>query len=66
VTFLQSSMFEFGSQPTCVCGLSSNLECMSEVRCTWLAQNTGRKNLPKICQAVYLRNYGSIHNSKKN
>jgi len=26
------------------CGLSANLECMSEMCCTWLAENTGRKN----------------------
>jgi len=26
------------------CGLSANLECMSEMYCTWLAENTGRKN----------------------
>jgi len=28
------------------CGLSANLECMSEMCCTWLVENTGRKNLP--------------------
>jgi len=26
------------------CGLSANLECRSEMCCTWLAGNTGRKN----------------------
>ena len=26
------------------CGLSANLECMSETCCTRLAENTGRKN----------------------
>jgi len=26
------------------CGLSANLECMSEMCCTWLAENTGRTN----------------------
>jgi len=28
------------------CGLSANLECMSEMRCTLLAENTGRKKSP--------------------
>jgi len=28
------------------CGLSANLECRSEMRCTWLAANTGRKKSP--------------------
>jgi len=26
-------------------GLSANLECMSEIRCTLLAENTGRKKI---------------------
>jgi len=26
------------------CGLSANLECRSEICCTGLAENTGRKN----------------------
>jgi len=26
------------------CGLSANLECMSKMCCTWLAENTGCKN----------------------
>jgi len=30
------------------CGLSANLECMSEMCCTRLAENTGRKKSPKI------------------
>jgi len=30
------------------CGLSADLECMSEMCCMWLAENTGRKKLPKI------------------
>ena len=39
------------------CGLSANLECMSEMCCTQLAENTGRKNhhfgtTAQICQAV--------------
>jgi len=31
-------------------GLSANLECRSEMCCTRLAENTGRKKSPKICQ----------------
>jgi len=34
--------------PHMVCGLSVNLECMSEMCCTLLAENTGLKNSPKI------------------
>jgi len=43
------------------CGLSANLECMSEMCCTWLADNTGRKNdaknrhldtIAQICRAI--------------
>ena len=30
------------------CGLSANLECRSEMCCTWLAENTGCKKSPKI------------------
>ena len=30
------------------CGLSANLECMSEMCCMRLAENTGRKKSPKI------------------
>ena len=37
------------SQIRCLpCGLSVNLECRSEMCCTRLAENTGRKNSPKI------------------
>ena len=45
------------------CGLSANLECRSEMCCTWLAENTGCKKSPKIrhlgtitqlCRAVSL------------
>jgi len=32
--------------PHMVCGLSANLECMSEMCCTRLAENTGRKRSP--------------------
>ena len=45
---------KFKSQIGCLpyfdtwCGLSVNLECMSEMFCTWLAGNTGAKKSPKI------------------
>jgi len=32
--------------PRMVYGLSANLECMSEMRCTLLTENTGRKKSP--------------------
>ena len=46
------------------CGLSANVECMSEMCCTRLAENTGRKNDAKIAiwapshnfVGLYLRN----------
>ena len=31
------------------CGLSANLECMSEICCMWLAENTWHKNYAKKC-----------------
>jgi len=39
------------------CGLSANLECMSEMCCTRLAENTGRKNrhygtIAQLCRAM--------------
>ena len=39
------------------CGLSANLECRSEMCCTWLAGNTGRKNrhfgtIARLCRAI--------------
>ena len=39
------------------CGLSANLECMSETCCTRLAANTGRKKshlgtIAQLCQAI--------------
>ena len=42
-------------------GLSANLECRSEMCCTWLAENTVRKNdaknrhlgtIPQLCRAI--------------
>jgi len=43
------------------CGLSANLECMSEMCCTWLAENTGRKKIAILVPShkfvgLYLRN----------
>ena len=43
--------------PHMVCGLSANLECMSEMCCTRLAENTGRKNrhfgtIAQLCLAL--------------
>ena len=39
------------------CGLSANLECMTEMRCTLLAENTGCKNrhfgtIAQLCGAI--------------
>ena len=43
------------------CGLSANLECRSEMSCTWLAENTGCKNdsknrhlgtIAQLCRAM--------------
>jgi len=36
--------------PQMMCGLTANLECMSEMCCTWLAGNAGPKRSPKIRQ----------------
>jgi len=56
------------------CGVSANLECMSEMCCTRLAENTGRKNYAKnrhlrtiaqICRAVFATK-AYIGNRKKN
>jgi len=58
---------------TC-CGLSANLECMSEMCCTRLAGNTGRKNdaknrhlrtMPQHCRAIssQLRHISTIGKS---
>ena len=51
------------------CGLSANLECMSEMCCRRLGENTGRKNrhfgtIAKICRAVssQLRHISTIGN----
>jgi len=43
------------------CGLSANLECRSEMCCTWLAENTGRKKIAIWAPShnfvgLYLRN----------
>ena len=39
------------------CGISANLGCRFEMRCTWLAANTGRKNrhlgtIAQLCWAI--------------
>ena len=53
------------------CGLSANLECMSEMCCTWLAENTGCKKLPFWRHRTTLSGYifgtkARIDNRKKN
>ena len=45
------------------CGLSANLECRSEMCCTRLAENTGRKSrhlctIAQLCQAGWLVGWG--------
>jgi len=35
------------------CGLSANVECRSEMCCTWLAENAGRKNYAKKLPSVH-------------
>jgi len=53
------------------CGLSANLKCMSEMRCTRLAENTGRKTdaknrqlgtIAQFCRAIssHLRHVSTI------
>ena len=39
------------------CGPSANLECRSEMRCTRLAANTGRKKSPKIAISAPSHNF---------
>jgi len=46
-----------------VCGLSANLECRSEMCCTRIAENTGRKKSPKIAICEPSHNFD---NRKKN
>jgi len=53
------------------CGLSANLECMSEMCCTRLAENTGRKKSPSGHHRTTLSSYifatkACIDNQKKN
>ena len=56
------------------CGLSANLERRSEMCCTRLAENTGRKKSPKIrhrgtvtqhCRSCIFATKSCIHNRKK-
>jgi len=39
------------------CGLRENLECRSEMCCTWLAENTGRKKSPYAHHRTTLSGY---------
>ena len=53
------------------CGLSANLGCMSEMCCTWLAKNAGRKQSPSGHHHTTLSGYifatkAHIDNRKKN
>ena len=53
------------------CGLSANLRCRSEMCCTWLTENTGRKKSPTGHHCTTLSGYGfatmaCIDNRKKN
>ena len=43
------------------CGLSANLECMSEMCCTRLAENTGRRNDAKIAIWAPLHNFVALY-----
>jgi len=50
------------------CGLSANLECMSEMCCTRLAENTGRKKRQKFAICAPSHNFATaafINNHKK-
>ena len=54
-----------------LCGLSANLECRSEMYCTRLAANTGRKKIAISAPShnfvgSYLRNWGMYRQSEKN
>jgi len=60
-------VYHTSTQPWC--GLSANLECMSEMCCTRLAENTGRNNrhfgtITQLCWAVssQLRHVSTIGN----
>jgi len=43
------------------CGLSANLECMSEMCCVLLAENTGRKTSPKIAISSSSHNFVGLY-----
>jgi len=43
------------------CGLSVNLECSSEMCCTWLAENTGRKKCQKFAICAPLHNFVGLY-----
>jgi len=53
------------------CGLRANLECMSKMCCTRLAENTGRKKIAILAPShnivgLYLRSWGMYRQSEKN
>jgi len=53
------------------CGLNANLECRSEMCCTWLAENTGRKKSPSrhhrtTLSGCIFATKACIDNQKKN
>jgi len=54
---LISAVADCGCLPYCYtwCGLSANLECRSEMCCTRLAGNAGRKNVAKKSQSAHHR-----------
>jgi len=43
------------------CGLSANLECISEMCCTRLAENTGYKNYAKIAICAPSHNFVRLY-----
>jgi len=53
------------------CGLSANLECMSEMCCTRLAENTGRKKIAifgtigQLCPGYIFGSTACIDSPKK-
>jgi len=74
--FFSSPNLSMQSQIGCLpyfdtrCGLSANLECMSEICCTRLAGNTGRKKSPSVHHRTPLSGYifateARIENRKK-
>jgi len=52
---------EIGCLPYTWCGSSVNLECRSEMCCTWLAGNAGSKKSPKIRHWAPSHNFVGLH-----